>query len=92
MTHLMTAGCNWSNENKTRAAEITAKWIGVPTAAIEKSTIIYTTNPTENWMRGEATFLGILNSMNKLKGRFKGKQMDAVEKDIFDFKFIRTAL
>jgi NitT/TauT family transport system substrate-binding protein len=57
MTDLMTAACNWCNADKTRAAEITGKWIGASTEAIQKSTIIYTTNPSPNWMRGEATFM-----------------------------------
>ena len=92
MTDLMTAACEWSNKNKTKAAEITAKWIGVPTAAIEKSTIIYTTNPSPNWMKGEATFLKILNNMKKLKGRFKDKDLKDVENEIYDFRFINTSL
>lgn len=92
MTSLMTAACKWSNANKSKAAAITAKWIGVPTAAIEKSTIIYTTDPSTNWLRGEAIFMEILNDMNKLKGRFKGKTLKETEADIFDFSFVNTSL
>ncbi len=92
LTNLMTAACTWSNQNKTKAAEITAKWIGVPTEAIEKSSIIYTTNPSPNWMKGEATFLKILNNMKKLKGRFKDKELKDVEGDIYDFTFIKASL
>ena len=78
--------------SKARAAEITGKWIGVPAAAIEKSTIVYTTNPSSNWIRGEATFMDILNSMKKLKGRFQGKALADVEADIYDFRFIQSSL
>lgn len=92
LTDLMTAACDWSNKNRTKAAEITAKWIGVPAAAIEKSTIIYTTNPSPNWMKGEAIFLQILNNMKKLKGRFEGKELKDVENDIYDFRFINESL
>ncbi len=92
MTDLMTAAGNWCNMNKAQAAEITGKWIGAPTAAIAKSTIIYTTNPSSNWMRGEAIFMEILNSMKKLKGRFQGKTLKEVENDIYDFRFIRASL
>lgn len=92
LTDLMTAACAWSNENKSKAAEITGKWIGVPTAAIQKSTIIYTTDPSPNWMRGEATFLKILNNMKKLKGRFKGKELKDVEGEIYDFSFVKASL
>lgn len=92
MTRLMTAAANWCNANKQDAAQITAQWIGVPTAAIEKSTIIYTTTPSANWMRGEATFMEILNRMSKLKGSFKGKALQEVESDIYDFRFVNAAL
>jgi NitT/TauT family transport system substrate-binding protein len=92
MTRLMTSAAGWCNDNKQQAAQITAQWIGVPTAAIEKSAIIYTTTPSANWMRGEATFLEILNRMNKLKGRFKGKPLQAVESDIYDFRFVKASL
>lgn len=91
LTRLMTAASQWCNANKADAAGITADWIGVPQKAIEKSTIIYTTDPSANWMRGEATFMNILNRMDKLKGRLKDKKLDEVTSDIYDFSFIRAA-
>jgi len=92
MTNLMTAACAWSNQNKYKAADITGKWIGVPIAAIEKSTIIYTTNPSPKWMRGEGISLDILNRMNKLKGCFKNKTFKDVEAEIYDFSFVNASL
>jgi len=92
LTDLLTAACAWSNQNKREAAEITSKWIGVPVEAIEKSTIIYTTNPSQNWMRGEAIFLEILNNMDKLKGRFKGKTLEEIDTEIYDFRFVKKSL
>ncbi len=50
MTDLMTLAARWSNTHKLEAAKISADWIDVPKEAVEKSTIIYTTDPTENWM------------------------------------------
>ena len=47
MTDLMTASSNWSNNNKIETAKISAQWIGVPEEAVSKSTIIYTTDPTQ---------------------------------------------
>jgi hypothetical protein len=34
----------------------------------------------------------ILNRMNKLKGRFKGKSLQEVEADIYDFRFVNAVL
>jgi NitT/TauT family transport system substrate-binding protein len=92
MTDLMTAACTWSNSHKTEAAQMTAQWIGVPAEAIEKSTIIYTTRPSANWLRGEAIFMDILNGMDKLKGRLKGKSLQEAESEIFDFRFVNASL
>jgi NitT/TauT family transport system substrate-binding protein len=92
MTDLMTSACAWSNQNREKAAEITGKWIGVPTEAIVKSAIVYTTDPSPNWMRGEAIFVDILNNMNKLKGRFKGRKFQEIEPALYDFRFVETSL
>jgi len=92
MTQLMTAACNWCNANKKETAALTAGWIGVPAKAVEKSTIIYTTNPTPNWMKGESIFMDMLNRMKKLKGQLKGKSLQEAEPVIYDFRFINTVL
>jgi len=92
MTDLMTAASVWSNANKKETANISANWIGVPAQAVEKSTIIYTTNPTENWLKGEETFLGMLNSMNKFKGTMKGADLEAATPILFDFSFVKKSL
>ncbi|WP_421902733.1 CmpA/NrtA family ABC transporter substrate-binding protein [Maridesulfovibrio sp.] len=92
MTDLMTAASKWSNTHKEEAADISAKWIGVPAEAVEKSTIIYTTDPTENWIKGEAEFIAMLNSMNKFKGKMKGADITAAKPILFDFSFVEKSL
>ncbi|NDV22073.1 CmpA/NrtA family ABC transporter substrate-binding protein [Desulfovibrio sp. JC022] len=92
MTDLMTAASKWSNANKKETAAISAKWIGVPAEAVEKSTIIYTTDPTENWLKGEAEFLSMLNSMNKFKGKMKNADITAATPILFDFSFVEKSL
>nr|WP_320192469.1 CmpA/NrtA family ABC transporter substrate-binding protein [uncultured Desulfobacter sp.] len=92
MTDLFTGVSDWSNANKTEAAKISAEWIGVPAPAIEKSSIIYTTNPTPNWLKGEDVFLTMLNSMNKFKGQMKGKNLKAATPILYDFSFVEKSL
>ncbi|SDL37782.1 NitT/TauT family transport system substrate-binding protein [Maridesulfovibrio ferrireducens] len=92
MTDLMTSASDWSNKNKIKTAEISAKWIGVPAVAVEKSTIIYTTDPTQNWMNGEAVFLSMLNSMNKFKGVLKGADIKTATPLLYDFTFVEKSL
>lgn len=92
MTDLMTLAARWCNTNKLEAAKISADWIGVPKEAVEKSTIIYTTDPTENWMKGEGVFLDMLNSMNKFKGSMKDTDLAAATPILYDFSFVRKSL
>ncbi|MFO7750294.1 MAG: CmpA/NrtA family ABC transporter substrate-binding protein [Desulfobacteraceae bacterium] len=87
MTDLMTAASQWSNKNRIETAGISADWIGVPAEAVEKSTIIYTTDPTENWMKGESVFLTMLNNMNKFKGEMKNADLKTAAPVLFDFSF-----
>ncbi|WP_231702145.1 ABC transporter substrate-binding protein [Desulfoplanes formicivorans] len=88
MLELMTKCGEWSNTHTAEQSEIVSKWIGVPAKAIENSTIIYTTEPSDNWMHGEAVYLDILNSMDKFKGRLKGKTLDEVKPLLYDFRFL----
>jgi len=89
ITDLMAAACTWANENKAETAKISGDWIGVPVQAVEKSTIVYTTNPTENWLRGEGMFLNMLQNMKKLKGSLKSADITEATPTLFDFTFIK---
>jgi NitT/TauT family transport system substrate-binding protein len=92
MTDLMTVSSKWCNENKIEAAGISAQWIGAPAEALAKSAIIYTTDPTENWLNGEEMFIQMLRSMNKLKGKLKDTDRPATEALLFDFTFVNKSL
>lgn len=92
LTDLMTDSAAWCNANKAETAAISAQWIGVPAEAVEKSSIVYTTNPTENWMHGEDIFLSMLNSMNKFKGAMKEADITAASPLLYDFSFVKHSL
>lgn len=92
MTDLVTNVSEWSNANKAEAAKISAGWLGVSAQAIEKSSIIYTTNPSANWLKGEGVFLSMLNSMNKFKGQMKDKDIADATPILYDFSFVKKSL
>lgn len=89
LTDLLTLSSDWCNQHKGEVAAITADWIGVPAAAVEKSTIIYTTDPSENWLRGVSIYMDMLNKMDKFKGSLKGKKLDEAKPLLFDFSFVK---
>lgn len=92
MTNLMTASAKWSNTNKPETAKISAQWIGVPEQAVAKSTIVYSTDPTANWLNGEDIFLTMLNSMNKFKGSLKNANITSADHLLYDFSFVEKSL
>lgn len=92
MTNLMTEVAGWSNRNKGEAARITAQWIGAPEEAVAKSAIIYTTDPTKNWLSGEEIFLNMLKSMNKLKGSLESADNETAPPLLYDFTFVDKSL
>lgn len=89
MIELMTKSGEWANTHKKEQSQVVSSWIGVPVQAVEKSTIIYTTDPSENWMRGEALYLDVLNDMHKFKGRLKGRSLKEVTPLLYDFRFVQ---
>ncbi|NLY41160.1 MAG: ABC transporter substrate-binding protein [Desulfovibrionales bacterium] len=85
---LLAKSGQWCNEHKAEEGKIINAWTGAPAEAVEKSTIIYTTEATENWMRGQDTYLEILNSMNKFRGELKGRSLAEVQDKLFDLRFL----
>ena len=92
LTDLLTGASKYSNENKVETAAISAEWLGVPANAVEKSTIIYSTDPTPKWLAGEASFLSVLNSMNKFQGKLKDATLTDISPIFFDFSFVEKSL
>jgi NitT/TauT family transport system substrate-binding protein len=88
LVKLMAASAAWSNSHKQEVATIAEKWMGTPAAAVEKSTIIYTVQPSQNWLRGAATYLAMLNRLHKLSGPLAGKKLDEVKDRLFEFDYL----
>lgn len=89
LVSLVRDSAKWSNENRKQMGELAGKWLGIPSEAVEKSTIVFTTTPSENWLRGVAIYMDILNKTGKFSHSFKNKKLSDVEKELFDFSFIK---
>lgn len=85
---LMKTSANYCNKNHDEAATITAEWIGIPVEAAKLSTVVYTTDPSKNWLRGANAYLEVLNEMNVFNQSLKGKTLDQVKDILFDFRFV----
>jgi NitT/TauT family transport system substrate-binding protein len=88
LVQLMAASASWSNDHKQQVAAIAEKWMGTPASAVEKSTIIYTVQPSQNWLRGAATYLDMLNRLHKLSGSLAGQKFRDVRQQLFKFDYL----
>jgi hypothetical protein len=58
----------------------------------QKSSIIYTTAFTENWMNGIGLFINMLNGMNKFNSQMKDADLQTVTPLLLDLSFVEKML
>lgn len=88
---LMAYAGDYANKNHDEYAEIVAQWIGIPADAAKASTIVFLTYPTDTWIKNLGVYQELMNSMNKYKGPLKGKPLNEVMDQVFDFSYIQQA-
>lgn len=88
LVELMAASTVWCNGHPDEVAAITEKWMGTPAEAVKMSTIVYTVEPSTNWMQGVETYLTMLNRLKSFSGKLVGKSLEQVEPLLFEFKYI----
>ncbi|HHW06734.1 MAG TPA: ABC transporter substrate-binding protein [Clostridia bacterium] len=88
MATLLTYSANWCQNNRAEAAPILAEIIGIPTEVVESAQIVFTTNPTDKWMEGEALYVDMLNQLGIFEGEMKGKSFNDVKDELFNFGFL----
>lgn len=88
LVELMAASTAWCNEHPDEVAAITEKWMGTPAEAVKVSTIVYTVNPSKNWLQGADTYLVMLNRLKSFSGKLAGQSLEKVKHLLFEFKYI----
>ena len=83
---------DYSENNKNEAAEITAKWTGVPEKAAKISSIKYTARPSEVWIKNVGLVYNSLQTADRLNKNFVDAKYADVKDELYDFSFIKTAL
>lgn len=89
MVALLTYSANWCQNNRPEAAPVLAEIIGIPVEVVENAQIVFTTDPTDKWMEGEALYVEMLNQLGIFEGDMKGKTIDDVRDVIFNFSFLQ---
>ena len=86
---LMNKTAAFCNEERDEAGAIISQWIGIPEAAAKRTTVNYTTYPSEGWLRGNEILYGVLSESDHFEGNLKDKTFEEVKDLIFDFRFTK---
>lgn len=89
MADLLTYSADWCQNNRSEAAPILAEIIGIPVEVVENAQIVFTTDPTDKWMEGEALYVDMLNQLGIFEGDMKGKTIEDIKDEIFNFSFLQ---
>ena len=84
---LMKESGEWCNGHKEEVSTMTAGWLGTPAEAIRRSTIVYTTTPSKNWLRGVEVYMETLNRLKDFSGKLAGKTLNDIKSLLFDFRY-----
>ncbi|RLB83137.1 MAG: hypothetical protein DRH17_03535 [Deltaproteobacteria bacterium] len=93
MMELIVLGVNAANGNKAMTARACSSWLGVE-EAVEKvamPTLNYTTIPSSQWTDSVYTYVKIMDEMNMVTQKLRGKRGKELEPLVFDFQYTETA-
>ncbi|HHP50786.1 MAG TPA: ABC transporter substrate-binding protein [Moorella mulderi] len=80
----------WCKQNPEEYNAIVAQWTGLPLEIARKAdeTVIYQDKPDAAWLKGAGNYLDALNREGVLTGKLKGKKLDEVKGELFDFSML----
>ncbi|MFH1977260.1 MAG: substrate-binding domain-containing protein [Pseudomonadota bacterium] len=93
MVELIMLGVNAANQDKEMTARACSSWLGVEEAVekIAMQTLTYTTTPTSQWRESAYTFVEIMDKMNMVSEKLRGKRGKELDPIVFDFQYIDAA-
>jgi NitT/TauT family transport system substrate-binding protein len=93
MMELIMLGVNAANQDKEMTARACSSWLGVEEAVekIAMQTLTYTTTPTSQWRESAYTFMEIMDKMNMVSEKLRGKRGKELDPIVFDFQYIDAA-
>lgn len=93
MMELMILGVDTANRDKGVTARACSSWLGIE-EAVEKvamPTLTYTTTPTTQWTESVYTYVEVMDGMNMLNIKLRGKSRKELDPLLFDFRFLDEA-
>ncbi len=93
MMELILLGVNAANGDKEMTARTCSSWLGVE-ESVEKvamPTLTYTTTPTQEWKNSVYTYVKIMDGMNIVSKKLRGKRDKELVPLLFDFRYMDAA-
>ncbi len=93
MMELIVLGVNAANGDKEMTAKVCSSWLGVKKAVEELAmpTLTYSTTPTPQWRDSIHTFVKIMEGMNIVSKKLRGKTGQKLDSLLFDFEYLDAA-
>lgn len=82
---------HYGNDNRDEFAEINSAKIGVEKDVILANNIIYTSEPSQEWIDGIEIYFNAIQSMGKFTDRLKDADYETVKNQVFEFSFVEKA-
>lgn len=84
---ILSRAADFANNDKVRAGEIIAEWMGVDQRAAENTNTVYTTDPTETWFKNFNVTYESLQEDGALEGILKDRSLEEAYEDVFYLDF-----
>lgn len=93
MMQLIVLGVNAANGDKEMTATACSSWLGVKEVVEELAmpTLTYSTTPTPQWRDSVYTYVKIMDGMNIVSKKLRGKRGKELDSLLFDFQYTNEA-
>jgi|GEM_PF-1738602 len=83
---------NWCKLHPQETHTLAAKWLGFPEHSVSRAeqNVIAHHTPTPAWMQATAIYVEELNKRNLFQGKLKGKTLEEVKGEVFDFHLLEA--
>ncbi len=82
---------DYANANREKFAEINSALIGVEKDVILASNIVYTSEPSQEWVDGIEKYFNAIKTLGKFTDRLKDANYNTVKNELFEFSFVEKA-
>ncbi len=89
LVDLFTHSAEWISDNSDEASTILSEIIGgVSKEAVNSASIVFTNQVSDKWKEGVGIYFDLLVEMGKFDGDLKGRKLEDIENEFYNFDFL----